>query len=166
MACVNRDAEDPIFRTYDYPELVMSIIENVPVLANTSRTALCFSNNDGSADDVVSRPEWTPKVNKIMGGTQLTCPAYLGAYSPEQKDIRLVYAYKVHSKYEDLNDVLSIGLCQYNGGDVGIMVAKYNENTSGIGENGKNACKDGKLTGLSPTFDVTSHEIAFTCDDA
>ena len=54
MACVNRDAVDPIFRTYDYPELVMSIIESKPFLFSTKRKKLCFSNNDGEADDVVS----------------------------------------------------------------------------------------------------------------
>ena len=54
MACVNWDAADPIFRTYDYPQLVMSIIENKAFPFGTKRKMLCFSNNEGEADDIVS----------------------------------------------------------------------------------------------------------------
>ena len=165
MACVNRDAADPIFRTYDYPELVMSIIESKAPTFSTKRKTLCFSNNEGEADDVVSQPGWVPSAAEITSGLSAVCPAYLGAYSPSLKNIRLVYAYKSHSMYNDSGDILSVGLYSGGGnGDVCIMIAKYNENTTGIGHKG-NACISGQLGGIRPVFDVTSHEIAFTCDN-
>lgn len=53
MACVSRLAADPIFRTYDYPDMVMSIIQSVESGPGTKRKELCFSNNDGEADDII-----------------------------------------------------------------------------------------------------------------
>ena len=90
MPCVNRDAADPIFRTCDYPELVMSIISNKASAISTRRKLLWFSNNDGEADDVVSNQGWVPSVAEIIQGDVQRCPAFLGAYSPSLKNIRLV----------------------------------------------------------------------------
>lgn len=107
-----------------------------------------------------------------MSGEPMVCPAYLGAYSPSLKNIRLVYAYKRHSKLTD--DVLSVNLFSDKQNDIRLMIATYNEKTNGIGigwdYDGKSiidgdACTDTGFDGISPTFGVTSHEIAFTCDN-
>lgn len=70
--------------------------------------------------------------------------------------------------YGDSGDILSVGLYSSGNTDVKLMVAKYNEYTNGIGDgvgDGGNACIMGSLDGVGPMFDVTSHEIAFTCDN-
>lgn len=160
MALVSKRTEisDPAFDTYEYSDVVMSEVKLEYDALSKKRRLLTFSNNNGQFDDIV-RPEKYPNATEIIESGKESYDAFIGMYSPDAANIRMVYARKNMGLLSGNQDCVSVSLDE----TPVVKIAMFNKSANQIMEDSGTYCSS--EVAISAGYRAFGQDIIFSSGD-
>ena len=161
MALVSKRTEisDPAFDTYEYSDVVMSEVKLEYDAISKKRRLLTFSNNGGQFDDIV-HPQKYPSATEITGSEKSSYDAFLGMYSPDATNIRMVYAKKNMELLSGNSECVSVFLDSVPVVKIGL----FNKSANHVMEDSGTFCS-AEIGTISSGYRAFGQDIIFSSGD-